>query len=164
MTQRLRDHHTIEPAGVRLGIGDEFRKVRRRQRLSYAEYLSASADIGDRLEILVRIEIDLLKKRCQIGHRRGGEQQRIAIRLRARHLRHTNGTTCARAILNNKGPVEFCSESFGADPRHHVGIASRGDRHDNRHRPRRPIESFCVAGCEHAANTPSNKVLRKFAV
>ena len=111
-----------------------------------ADDLRAGADVGDRHELLDRIEGQLLHLRRQVDVGRGREQQRVAVRRGGRDLAGAERAAGARTIFDHEGLAEFGGQMLRAEPRHHVGVAAGAERHDDGHRPGRPVRGVKRAG------------------
>ena len=88
---------------------------------------------------LTRIEIELLHLRRQRDVGAGREQQRVAVRRGGRDLAGAERAAGARAVLDHEGLAELGGQMLRAEPRHHVGVAAGAERHDDGHRPGRPV-------------------------
>jgi len=133
------DAGVAELAGMRLGVVDELLQRGDRQRSLHAENLRPGAELRHRNEILVRIVADLLHQRRQGQLRAGAEQERVAVGRGARDLPGGDDPAGAAEVLDHERLVEPGRESLGREPRHHVGIPAGDERHDDGHRPRRPV-------------------------
>jgi hypothetical protein len=91
------------------------------------------------LLILQRVVTNLLNGRHDGHHRQGGEEQRVAVRLRLGDK--IGGDSAARAwlVLNDEGLAEGFAEMLRGHACKAVGIAARGKGHDDGHRPLRPV-------------------------
>ena len=125
--------------GLAFRVGDELRQRRHRQGALDCHDLRAGADVGDRYELLDRIEGQFLHLRRQVDVGRGREQQGVAIRCRCRDLTGAERAAGARTILDHESLPEFCSQMLRAEAGHHVGIAAGAERHDDGHRTGRPV-------------------------
>jgi hypothetical protein len=72
----------------------------------------------------------------------GRSWERVAVGRRPRDLRRPGDAADAAVILDDEGLAELRRKPLGGEPRHHVGVAARDERHDDRHRPGRPVEAI----------------------
>jgi len=88
------------------------------------------------LQLLRGIERDGLEEVRADRERRGADQQRVAVRLRARHHLGAQQRSGAVAVLHDHRPPELAGEPLGEKPREDVGRSPGGARRHDRDRAR----------------------------
>jgi hypothetical protein len=94
-------------ARARFRIVDKLLQRLDRHVAFHAQDLGPGSELGDRNQIFVRVVADFLQQRCKHQLRTGSEQERVAVRCRARHLRCAGHTAGAAAVLDHERLTEF---------------------------------------------------------
>jgi len=87
-----------------------------------------------RREILDRVVAYLLQVRHDGHLRRRRHEQGVAVRLGPRHVVGGDRAIGAGPVVDHHRLLEPGGQPFGGDPRDAVGIATGGERHDQRDR------------------------------
>jgi hypothetical protein len=81
-------------------------------------------------------------------HRHRRQEQRVAIRMRPRHDIGRQRAAGADLVLDQELLADLFAQALRDHARDAVGIAARGERHGDDHRPRRP--GLRMSRAEHA--------------
>jgi hypothetical protein len=95
------------------------------------------ADQRDRHEVLVDVERELVVERERRRGAAGEQQQRMAVRGRAKHRAARDDTVRARHVLDDEALSQLVAELVGNDPDADVADAARPERNGDPHRLRR---------------------------
>jgi hypothetical protein len=134
---------------VRLGIGDEFRKVVRGQILARDQHQADIGDQRDRDKIGGGVVQRLLGQRLieRMGADRG-EHEHVAIGCRLGHAQRAGHAAAARHIVHDHLLADGLAQILRQDAAEHVDGSAGREWNDHGHRPRRPFLSLCD-GCRH---------------
>ena len=111
------------------------------------------ANVADRSEILERVVTHLLDRRHDRHHRQCGKEQGVAVRRRLSDKIGGDSPARARFILDDERAAKSLAETLRCHAREAVGVAAGGKRHNDRHRPLRPVGLCRYRGCcEKSAN------------
>ena len=94
-----------------------------------------------------RIVGHALEQRDVLGERRGGQQQRVAVRRRARRDLRADVAAGARLVLDHDRLAPALLDLFAQHAREDVGPGPRRERHDDRDGAARLLREG-AAGCE----------------
>ena len=113
-------------------------------------------DAADLHEVAHRIVGQLRIDRGRDRQRDVGEQQRVAVRLRAHDRLRAGGAARAAAVLDDDRLAELLGQFVGEQPRRDIGEGAGRERHDDADRPVRPVglsegASACHKGAKSCA-------------
>jgi tetrahydromethanopterin S-methyltransferase subunit G len=127
----------VDLAGMGLGIGDEFRDRRRRDRRMHQHHGGFAAETRDRHDVADEVEIERLVERRVDEIRRRDQQQRVAVGRRVHHRFGRDVGAGAGAVLDGELLAEPLRQPVACQPRDGVGRAAGGKPDKDVHRPRR---------------------------
>ena len=127
-------------AGIGPGEGDHLLDGLERLLHIRTQELAERADTRHRREVGHGIIGRILEQR---GHRRvrgvASDQERVAVGLCAGHRASAKRGSGAGLVLDHERLPKRLLQVIGEQPSGHVGDGAGADRHDQRHRPRRPF-------------------------
>ena len=151
--------HAAEPARsvaqlarLRAHIGDEFGDGLHRQLAVHHQHERIGPEHADRRQVLDRVIGHLGHGRQDHDLRLHAPQQRVAVGGRARDAFDRDRAAGAGAVLDHELLAEHVAEALRDDARHAVGVAAGRERHDDLHRPVRPVLGLRRAGSDGAAS------------
>jgi hypothetical protein len=134
------DRAVVELARLRFGRVDQIRDGGDRQRVVDDDDVGQRGDEGDRLEGRQRIVADLVEQGLVDGQRaRGGDQDRVAVRLGAGHGRRPEIAARAGLVLDHEAVPEVIGHALQHDPADDIARAAARERHDDPDGPARVI-------------------------
>src|SRR5262249_41080828 len=107
-----------------------------------------------RLEIALDIEPRFLEERADDADRRAGEENRVAVGLRAGDYPRSDDSACARTVVHDHLLAESLRELIRQKPADQTGRAARREAHDQADRALRiaALRRSCVREERQAAN------------
>ena len=132
---------------VGLGVGEQLRQVLRRHARMRQHHEAHLGDPRNHGEVLHRIVGQRLEG-VGIDHQRGrgGVEERVAVRRRARRRLRADDVAAARAVLVDDRLADAARKLVGDEAADHVGAAAGGLRTDELDGPVRPVLRVSGAG------------------
>ena len=121
-------HAQAELAWVGLGVRDEVRKRRRRNRRMHDQSIRLTTDARDRDDVVRDVEFELLVERCVDHVRRAERQQRVTIRWRAHDQLGADGPAGTWPVLDNKLMAETFRQPLADQPSRQCRVGRRRQR------------------------------------
>ena len=115
-----------------LGLGDQVGDRGDAGVRLHEQHVRRVHQLRDRREVLDRIVGQVLEQAGIHRDRGRGEQQRMAVRIGARHQRHAGVAAAAGAIVDDHALAERLRQRLGQDARDDVGRPAGRERHDQR--------------------------------
>jgi hypothetical protein len=113
-------------------VGDQFLDRLRRNVGMHQQQLGEAADPAQRREVFHRIVGEgLVEARCRRHRRVGAEEDRVAVRRRARDLRGGDRAVRAGLVLDDDALAEHRAEPLPDDTSDQVAAAAGPERHDD---------------------------------
>ncbi|MNT09403.1 hypothetical protein D3C72_1441840 [compost metagenome] len=139
--------------GMRAGVFHQTGEVFHRQRLGRHDGDRGHGHAGHRRQVLHRVVVGLGQMREDRQRTGRGQQQRGAVRLRARHEVRAHGRARARLVFDDDGHVGFLAQRVAQAAPDRVGAAAGGVGHDHGDRLGRPALRHCAA-CHDCQGRP----------
>ena len=118
-----------EPARARARLLDEFLERARLQRGMHDQHQHVGGELGDRREVLDGVVGEVVHQARVDDMVRGVEQQRVAVRRRARHDGRADVAAGPAAVLDHHGLAPALRELLAEDAAEGIGRSAGRERH-----------------------------------
>jgi hypothetical protein len=127
----------VQLAGIGFGVGDELGDIVGRNGRVDVQHVRHARDAGDRREITLQIELEVIKERRVDRVDGSHEKQRVTVGRRARDRFTGEIAGCAGPILDDHRLADPVGHLLRDQARHDVGRAAGGKAQDQPYRTAR---------------------------